>query len=286
MRILVLNSSNIVPNSGNSQFLYTFPTTTNFKNSLIGVASISQYFSTYNVNSQNYNNNIYSYIWFDGLTYTVNMPNGYYNINELLGFLESVMIKNKHYLLTTTGQYVYFLGFNVNQTYYADQLYAYLLDTTIATTNNWTLPIGATWTIPTVPTVPQYSLGNGNFCLLIGFTQNFIWPATQTGFTTTQTTLSTQSPQITPFNSFLVYCTLVNNPSTNPTNLIFSYTPQDVNFGAVTQYAPPVIGFNKITSGNFQNFTITIKDQNFNAVSFQDPQTTIILYIKDEGIDF
>jgi hypothetical protein len=84
----------------------------------------------------------------------------------------------------------------------------------------------------------------------------------------------------------LVYCTLVSNPSTYPTNLIFSYTPQNVNFGAVAQYAPPVIGFNKITSGSFQNFTITIKDRNFNAVSFQDPQTTIILYIKDEGIDF
>jgi hypothetical protein len=214
------------------------------------------------------------------------MPNGYYSVSDLLAFLESVMVTNKHYLLTTTGQYVYFFGFNINQTYYADQLYAYLLDTTISTTNNWTLPIGASWTIPTVPIVPQFSLGGGNFCLLLGFNQNLIWPSTQTGFTTTQTTLSTQAPQITPFNIFLVNCSLVNNASTYPTNLIFSYTPQNVNFGAVAQYAPPVIGFNKITNGCFQSFTITIKDQNFSSVCFQDPQSTIILYIKDEGIDF
>jgi hypothetical protein len=286
MQIIVLNSSNIIPNSGNSQFFYTFPSTTTFKNSLIGVASISQYFSTFNVNKQNYNNNTYSYIWFDGITYTVNMPNGYYSVVDLLNFLESVMVSNKHYLLTTTGQYVYFLSFNINQTYYANQLYAYLLDTSIATTNNWTLPVGATWTIPTVPSVAQFYFPSNNFSLLLGFNSNFTWPNTQTGFTTTQTILSTQSPEKNPFNSFLVYCSLVNNISTYPTNLIFSYTPQNVVFGAIAQYSPQTIGFSKITNGNFNNFTITIKDQNFNTVSFQDPQSTIILYIKEEGIDF
>ena len=286
MQIIVLNSSNIIPNSGNSQFLYNFPSTTTFKNSLIGVASISQYFSTFNVNQQNYNNNTYSYIWFDGLTYTVNMPNGYYSVVDLLNFLESVMVSNKHYLLTTTGQYVYFLSFNINQTYYANQLYAYLLDTSIATTNNWTLPVGATWTIPTVPSVAQFYFPSNNFSLLLGFNSNFIWPNTQIGFTTTQTILSTQSPEKNPFNSFLVYCSLVNNISTYPTNLIFSYTPQNTVFGAIAEYSPQSIGFSKITNGNFNNFTITIKDQNFNTVSFQDPQSTIILYIKEEGIDF
>ena len=286
MQIIVLNSSNIIPNSGNSQFLYKFPSTTTFKNSLIGVASISQYFSTFNVNQQNYNNNTYSYIWFDGLTYTVNMPNGYYSVVDLLNYLDDIMVSNKHYLLTTAGKFVYFLSFNINQTYYSNQLYAYLLDTSIATTNTWTLPVGATWTIPTVPSVAQFYFPSNNFSLLLGFNSNFTWPNTQTGFTTTQTILSTQSPEKNPFNSFLVYCSLVNNTSTYPTNLIFSYTPQNVVFGAIAQYSPQTIGFSKITNGNFNNFTITIKDQNFNTVSFQDPQSTIILYIKEEGIDF
>jgi hypothetical protein len=281
MRTLILNSTNIIANSGNSKFLYKFPSTATFKECLIGVASISQFFSTYNVNQSNYNNSTYSYIWFDGLTYNVNMPNGYYSSADLLSYLESVMVSNKHYMLTTTGQFVYFLSFNINQTYYSDQLYAYLLDTTIATTNNWTLPIGATWTIPTVPTVSQINFGSGNFCLLLGFAVNYIWPATQTGFTTTQTTLSTTAPQINPYNSFLVYCSLVYNNTTNPTNLIYSYTPQDVAFGAIQLYQPPYIGFNKINSGSYNEFTLEFRDQNFNPVQFQDPQTTIILLIKD-----
>jgi hypothetical protein len=282
MKTLILNSTNIVQNSGNSVFSYTFPIMTKFKNAYIGIASISQYFSTFNVNKTYYNNSIYSYIWFDGVTYSVNMPNGYYDVSQLLSFLQSVMITNKHYMLTTTGQFVYFLSFNINQTYYSDQLYAYVLDTTIATSNNWTLPSGATWTIPTSQTVPQFNFGSGNFCLLLGFQQNYIWPSSQTGFTTTQSILSTQSPQITPYNSFLVFCSLVNNPSTNPSNLIYSYTPENVTFGSIQKYQAPVIGFNHITDGNFQNFTVTIRDQNFQSVQFQDPQTTIILYIKDE----
>jgi hypothetical protein len=209
------------------------------------------------------------------------MPNGYYDITELLKFLQSVMVTNKHYLLTTTGQYVYFLSFQVNVTYYADQLYAYLLDQTIATTNSWTLPVGATWTIPTVATVSQFSFNSNNFCLLLGFTQNYIWPTSQTGYTITQTTVSTQAPQINPFNSFLVYCSLVYNTSSIPTNLIYSYTPQNVQFGAVQQYTPPYIGFNRIADGTYQKFLIEIRDQNFRNIAIQDPQTTIILLIKE-----
>jgi hypothetical protein len=86
MRTLVINSNNIVSGTGNSQFIYKFPSSVTFKNNLIGVASISQFFSTYNVNATNYNNNIYSYVWFDGVTYNVNMPNGYYSITGLLTY--------------------------------------------------------------------------------------------------------------------------------------------------------------------------------------------------------
>jgi hypothetical protein len=260
MKTLIINSSNIVQGSGNSKFRYRFPTTVTFKNSYIGVASLSQFFSSYNVNTQNYSNNTYQYIWFDGNAYTVTMPNGYYGISDLLSYLQSIMVSNKHYMLTTTGQFVYFLSFNVNVTYYSDQLYAYLLSTTIETANSWTLPVGATWTIPTVSTVPQFSFGPGNFCLLLGFTQNLIFPATQTGFTTTQTILSTQAPEINPFNSFLVYCSLVYNTTTIPTNLIYSYTPQNVQFGAVQQYQPSYIGFNKINDGSYTEFQIQIVD--------------------------
>ena len=193
------------------------------------------------------------------------------------------MIQNGHYLITATGQFVYFLSFSVNQTYYSDQLYAYVLDTTIATANTWTLPSSATWTIPSVPTVPQFNFGSNNFCYLLGFIPNYTWPATQTGFSTTQTTLSTQAPEINPYNSFLVYCSLVNNPSTIPTNLIYSYTPQNVSFGQIESYTPPYIGFNRISDGTYNQFEITIRDQDFNTVEFADPQTTIILLIKDEN---
>jgi hypothetical protein len=191
------------------------------------------------------------------------------------------MIQNKHYLVTSAGLNVYFLSFTANQTYYSTQLYTYVLDTTIATTNDWTLPVGATWTIPTVATVPQFVFLSNNFCYLLGFTQNYTWPATQTGFTSVQTVLSSQAPQINPFNSFLVYCSLVQNLSTIPSNLLYSYTPQNSTFGAIESFVPPYIGFNRIADGTYNQFEIVIRDQSFNIVNFEDPQTNIILFIKD-----
>jgi hypothetical protein len=281
MKTLILNSNNIVSGSGNSQFIYKFPSSVTFKNNLIGVASISQFFSTYNVNATNYNNNKYSYVWFDGVTYSVNMPNGYYTINNLLTFLQNTMIQNNHFLVTSTGSNVYFLSFAANQTYYSTQLYSYVLDTAIATTNDWTLPPGATWSIPAVPTVSQFMFGSNNFCYLFGFTPNYTWPATQTGFSSVQSVLSSQAPQINPFNSFLVYCSLVQNLSTIPSNLLYTYTPQNVTFGAIESYVPPYIGFNRVSDGTYNQFEIVIRDQLFNAISFEDPQTVITLFIKD-----
>jgi hypothetical protein len=135
--------------------------------------------------------------------------------------------------------------------------------------------------MPTVSTVPQFVFSANNFYKLVGFSANYTFPSAQTGYTITQTIISTTAPQITPYSSFLFFCSLVNNDCVIPNNLIFSYTPTSVTFGEIQLYQPTVIGFNKIQDGTYRQMTITIKDQNFNSVVFQDPATTIILFIKD-----
>jgi hypothetical protein len=302
MKTLILNSSNISnpltstsssQSSGNSNFTYKFPQTVNFKNSTIGVAQISQYFSTFNISTA-YNNNSFTYYWFDSSgnvtqPYTVTIPNGYYSVADINAYLTYVMTENLHYLVNGTN-YVYFLQIEINQTYYATQLYSYGLNTTNSSANSWTLPSGATWAIPTTSTYAYpYFLFNStnNFYSILGYSQGYQFPTTGASYTTTTgitaTVTSTTPVEITPYSSFLVYCSLVNNTAVIPASLIYAYTPQNVAFGAIESYQPPVIGFNKIQDGAYNQFELYITDQNNNPVVFQDPQTVIILLIKDDN---
>ena len=73
-KTIILNSSNIVAGSGNSAFLYNFPQGgVTFKDELIAVQQVSLYNSVFNITSAN-NNNSFSYIWVDGTTNVVNIP--------------------------------------------------------------------------------------------------------------------------------------------------------------------------------------------------------------------
>ena len=111
-KTIILNSNNIVPNSGNSTFIYNFPQGgVQFKDDLIAVQQVSLYNSVFNISTSNQNNQ-FSYIWVDGTTNVVNIPNSYLELNELNALMQSVMISNKHYLLTSTGGFVYFLNLN------------------------------------------------------------------------------------------------------------------------------------------------------------------------------
>ena len=56
-RTLILNQSNIVANSGNSTFLYSFPLGgIEFKSEFIAVQAISLYNSVFNITTANNNN--------------------------------------------------------------------------------------------------------------------------------------------------------------------------------------------------------------------------------------
>jgi hypothetical protein len=294
MKTLILNSSNIT-NTDNSRFTYQFPLGGyTFKDDLIAVNSISQYFSTFNITST-YNNNSFSYIWIDGTTNAVSIPNGFYSIAQINALLQSVMFANKHYLTTSGGSIVYFLELIINQSRYAVSLNSYLISTTIATANTWSLPAGATWVLPTNSIVPYLVIpSTNNFGKLIGFASGQFPTGTITGsppnqtqtpaFTVSQSILSTITPQITPYTSILVYCSLVNNRSTIPSQLIYSYTPINATFGALQEYAPQSeLAFNEIQDGTYTQFTVELKDQLGNNIAFQDGNTLITLITKNKS---
>jgi hypothetical protein len=298
MKTLILNTNNVVAGSGNSIFQYNFPSGGfTFENDLIGIQSISQYFSVFNI-TQAYQNNKFSYIWVDGTQVDIVIPDSYWELTQINLYLQSIMLAQGHYL-TSGGSNIFLLELVTNQSLYAVQLNCYIVSVAIATANTWvvgTNSVGATtWVLPTNSILPYLVVSQQGFGDLIGF-QVGQYPASipvgqitgvppaqiQTpAFTSAQSTTSTIAPEITPYSSFLVYCSLVNNRAVIPSQLIFSYTPTDATFGTLQNYVPfAEMGWNKVENGQYNSFQIQIRDQLGRAVAFQDPNTLITLYTK------
>lgn len=293
MKTIILNSSNVVAGSNNSIFSYRFPNGGyNFKDDSIAIQEVALYFSAFNITTD-YNNNSFSYIWVDGTTHQVLIPDGYYSIRSLNEYLQFVMIQNGHYLVTAGGDNVYLLEMIINEPRYAVQLNEYLISTTIATQNGWVLPPSPTWQIPTTNDIlPYFVIPNTGFKDVIGFSAGQYPAGAITGtpptqvqtpaFTGSQSQLSNLAPQVTPYSSFLMYCSLVNNRSVIPSQLLFSFTPTNVVFGGLSSYQVSELAWNKVEDGQYNEFTIEFRDQLGRQVKFQDPNTLITLITKNK----
>ena len=211
-RLVVINSSNFVSGSGNT-FTYNIPQT--FKSNagdMVGVASISMYNSTFNIRAS-VGNNIINLTWNANTitNYTFVVPDGYYSISDLNFWLQSQMILNNLYVSYNAGaNYAYFAEFQINSVRYSvsTNVYALPLQAT-ATTLGYTIPSGATWSFPTgVAKCPQLTF-NKSFGALIGQLEG-TFPSTVLAVNTQY--LSSITPTISPINSNILTCNLVNSP--------------------------------------------------------------------------
>lgn len=291
MRTLILNSSNIVAGTNNSVLEYEFiGGNVNLKQGQkVALASIQMYYSTFNITAA-YGNNVFNYVWVDGTTNQVLFPDGFYDAVGINNYLHFVMLQNNHYLVDATGDYVWFITFSANPSRYAIEVDCFGMSGAVATANGWVLPSGATWVIPNNFIVPELQVLPNKFREVIGF-QAGLYPnaviagvppaQTQTpAYTSTQVFLSSFTPQITPFSSFLVNCSLVNNNYAVPNSLIFSFSPQGT-FGEQFVVAPNEYVFIDVLPAQYNKFKIYFTDQNNFPISFQDPNMIIQILISD-----
>ena len=291
MRTLILNSSNVVAGTNNSVFEFQFVggNVNLKKGQKVALASIQMYYSTFNITSA-YGNNVFNYTWVDGTVNQVLFPDGFYDADGINNYLHFVMLQNKHYLVDGAGDYVWFLTFSTNPTRYAIEVNAFGMSVALATSSTWTLPAGATWVIPTNFIVPELNVLANNFRNVVGFNAgdypNSVIagsPPAQTqtpAYTSTQTFLSSFTPQITPFSSFIVNCSLVNNDYAVPNSLIFSFSPQGT-FGEQFTVAPNEYVFIDVLPAQYSRFRVFFTDQNNRPVAFQDPSMIIQILISD-----
>jgi len=288
---ILINSSNIVANTNNSTFEYNFPQGgVVFRDDLVAVQQVSIYNSVFNITSAN-SNNSFSYIWVDNTTTTITIPDSYLDCAGINAYLQSIMYSNTHYLTDADGNIVYLLELVVNQARYAFQINSYLISTAIATANTWTIASGATWVLPTNSILPMFVVPATNIASLIGFTAGSYPTTTITGsppaqvqtpaYTASYSALSSIAPQIIPTPTYLGVCNLVQNKLAIPSQLIYSLTIEGVSFGSlyVNQISDPV--FNDIADGQYTSLRFSFVDTTGNYIKFNDPNTMILLIIKN-----
>jgi hypothetical protein len=275
-KTIVINSSNYVQNSGN-KYVYNFPQTSYFSaGSGIGVSNISIYNSIQNI-TQKRVNNVVTLNWL-GTDYTFTFPDGYYSVSDINFFLQQQCILNGLYVTANSGaDNVYFFELVVNSIRYATSLNFYAIPTDAqATSLGYTKPANATWTYPVSPQTPSLSFGQP-FGNLIGFTFGTYPPTVQS---TNIQYLSTSTPVISPVDSLILTCNLINSKYSVPNNILFT-VPITTALGTIIQVPISSIVFNDILPQNFSSLEITIFDQLFNPVVLLDKELTLTLVIQE-----
>lgn len=277
-RTIILNSTHYIEGSQNL-YVYNLPQSVKFTNkSKIGVSSVSVYNSTFNVSARRLNNTV-TLIWNanTSTSYTWTIPDGYYSASDLNSFLQSKMFENKLYCNTTGNTIVYFFEITQNAVRYAIQLTATPLPTSAnATTLSYTIPAGATWSFPTANNTPQLTFNNifGN---LLGFDGQTYPNAVQA---TTQSILSTKTPNISPVDSYILTCNLINSRYSIPSNVLYTI-PLTGGLGTLITNVPSNVIMNDIAPNIYNQIVIQFFDQLFNQLQMNDHDIVITLVIDD-----
>lgn len=274
---LVLNNTNLVPSDSNNLYRYNFPVNAHLKEGdQIAVSAVSMYNSFYNIRST-YGNNTFDYIWPTGsgsTTHTVTIPDGFYSFSDLNTFLQSVMITNKHYLINASGQFVYYLSIAENLSTYRVDLTVFPVPTSLPGT--FTAPVGFP-AYPSTNRTPQFVIPNTNIQTVFGFSAG-TYPASPV-VGSISTSSSTSIPQITNITSVLMATNMVNNPYSNPSNIIFSF-PIEAQFAE--QMNPPIneLVYSKVSTGYFQYLDIRFLDNNYQDLIIRDTNVVITIVIR------
>ena len=153
----------------------------------------------------------------------------------------------------------------------------YLPTSAQATTLGYTQPSGSTWVYPATAKTPQLTF-NDEFGNLTGYTGQ-TWPSTVQ--TTNQSIVSTKTPNISPVDSYILTCNMINSKYSIPSNVMVSL-PLSGSIGTLLVYSPPEIVFSDIAPNVYSNIVIQFYDQLFNKLEIKDRELVLVIGIDDE----
>lgn len=277
---LIINSNGLVNDGINNKYRYDFPLTSQFNNSKIALANVSLYYSWYNITERN-NNNKFTLYWPTGpleLIFNITIPDGYYSVSTLNLWLQSFCVQNGLYLINADGDFVYYIELVENETYYSVQLNTFALPTGLP--GGWSYPANGTWAYPDVNRCPQLVVLQNGLRDILGFNAG-TYPSGGDALQN-YSKLSDFVPQVSPVQSIIMTCSILNNKYSNPSDVIYSFTqPNDVSFGQIISSSPNEYSFIDVQNGAYSSILISFYDQNFNALYIRDTNIIITLLITE-----
>jgi len=296
MFVITFNQNNLVQDGQNNKLIFKFPNSVNLSGKSIAVTSISLFYSWFNITTAQQNNN-FSYTWTSGsttTTYTINIPDGLYQISDINNLIQFTCINNNTYYIDNTGNYIYPFEMILNVNRYAVEIVSYLIPTSLPT--GYSIPSGfvgfPSTTQNSVITIPA------NFNAIVGYTAGFTTNSNVSNAYTppspnvnnnyvsklsngTLAYLSNIAPQVQPNNNVLLSLSNINNPYSQPSSIIYSVNPS-VGIGEQIFEVPPNYMWNKLIDGTYSELRLTLLGTNLQPLIINDPNMTILLAIKDK----
>ena len=273
-----LDQSCLVNDGSNNKYTYRFNPSVRFEKASVAIQSISMYYSWYNFSAALYNNTTFTLTFPTAATtqtLSITVLDGFYTINELNQYLQSVMIANNLYL-TLDGNNVYFFEIITNSNAYKVQIDCFLVPTTLG---SYSYGAGGTWGtsgLPTVSRCPQITVAANGFRDIVGFNAG-TYPSTTTA---QYSKVSDYTPQVSPVSAIKVLCSAVQNSYTSPNSFLGAFNVGTSQFGQLIFVSPNEFAFIKMQDQSLSEITITFLDQNNRALPINDTSIIISLLIK------
>lgn len=276
---ILLNSTHYVAGT-KSTYRYRFPSggITLHHGDTISLTQISMYNSIFNI-SQEFNNNKFIMVYGD-TEYTITLPDGLLEIDEINSLFQHWAIGQNLYLTDDKGNNHFYFNISVNPSRYKVQIDCLVIPSQ--------LPTG--WTNPTTPetnnilhsanTTPRLGfIENTNFNRILGFDIG-VYPSVSQD--TDFSMLGQNVPQVKPVQALLVKCNLLSNMKfSNPTDLLAIFTiPNNTKVGQVVEYEPNDYSYIDIHPGKYEFIEISFVDQVFNQVDIIDRDVVTMLLLK------
>jgi hypothetical protein len=210
------------------------------------------------------------------IPYTLTMDDGFYTVNALNARIQQFCITNNMYLTDGSGNNVYYLSVSPNSTAYANQVITKLIPTS---GTGYTVPSGFAGYSLVTKRPPYIEILSNNFGKYLGFTTGIYGKDQIADYNV----LSNIIPTATTVNSLLVKCSLVSNGCSNQSDILDAFAiggSTGGTFGGNLNYTNTIEKFVRIAEGRYNNFIVTITDQNNNDITILDNNLLINFLIR------
>jgi hypothetical protein len=204
---------------------------------------------------------------------TCTLPDGEYSISDINNAIHLQMENNLHYLVDDTGTNVYYVNLYPAPVYNRYMVVCSVIPDSLP--SGWSLPTGATWSLPATPSTAQcVLLDNTLTSYNLGFNDQ-TFPAAPAA--TEQSLISDlQDANITSFYNLSVKCNLVDAMNVNMTNPdILATFPINAPRNELVEYKPPYPKLYPVLGGRFHTISLKVCSTDMNGKIVNLPLTDI-----------